>query len=187
MTQPPTRDETPAMSLAEAANVLVIKLRMECKQPHLADEVKSLFDKTFSSMRSETTNINKDPIELAKKCMDDQPDVEDVIKAVDKLRGSDPALYDVVVNTIIASIPMSLPESDIDSSKGVDYRSAKPLKGTWPLVQRDHNVLLALARAYRFLSGASESELQLYGHSRTTLATKIRALEISAAIQGIEI
>lgn len=185
MMQP--RTEKPTMSFAESANTLVIKLRMQCKQPELADEVKDLFERMLYSLKAysvEDVSL-KHKIDEAKTSFDDVPDLKDMLGSLSNLKNIDEATYETVVNLL--STAASFPDTAIDCKKDVDYSCCKPSKGTWPLVQRDHGVLLALSRAYRFMVDASDTELSEYGHSRTSLARKIRALEISAAVRGIEI
>jgi hypothetical protein len=184
--------------LSERSNNLVMKLRMECKQPALADDLRGLFDQYAWVVRLH---------QLAAEESADRREVADLQFAHETLAATSPDMMDVVhfaadvekfsprLATTARQLLTMLTCGQVDESafyldqpedtpNSVDYTASKPMPNTWRKVQRDHEILLALVRGYRFLLEADDRTLRHHRMTRLKLIRSIRGIEVRAAAKG---
>jgi hypothetical protein len=174
-------------TLSESATMILVKIRMQCKQPELADDVKDLFDKllAYSNIVDHRSNSEFKHLDETIESSKHTPTLPDLISKLKSLREIDPDLFEYFAKVTGDVSSLSIPQPTANNDSEVDYNAEKPIKGSWAAIKRDHFSTLAMLRAYRFLVNASSSELASKGFTRETLMMKIRALEISSSMRGV--
>lgn len=196
--QPSKNAAESIQELNETANALVMKLRMTCKQPELADDVHNVLEQFRFLLKIH---------QVAAEDVAESRDLADLESARTLIAKSSPRLGELIdfpamcyrhnsglgrVAELILGMLMR-DSLDLDafkiepmpaSTNPIDYSADKPEPNTWKLVKRDHAVLLALVRGYRYLMEADDTMLADSGHTRINLIRRIRGLEVKAAASG---
>lgn len=189
---------TSLSELAERSSNLVMRLRMECRQPDLADDLRQLLDQYSWIIRLHqiATEENADKREVADLEFSHElltsfsPSMEEIIDFPAAVSKHSPKLAETAMK-LLRLISTCAPSEDVfltnqpeDPSRSVNYAAALPAPNTWRQVQRDHEILLALVRGYRFLLEADDRQLRAHGHDRLSLIRMIRGIEVRAAAKG---
>lgn len=186
--------------VSEQINCIAAKLTFKYKVPELAKEVKDLFDRLVWALKIQT---------LASSELSERQEHNELNNAHEKFIQLTPALaqFSDIVHTayehseehgrqvmqLVAQLAASscdcirTPESiaALDAPKsGVDYEAEQVPTGSWKAIKKDHSVLLALVRGYRFLIEADDKTIQERYPSRLSLVSKVRGLELKAASTG---
>lgn len=193
--------------IAQDANNVVAKILLQCKQPDLAADVKSVFERLMTmnmaqgaalstahehSLSGELEDLNllvcssAPPLpiiaELHSMIMDNEASTRR--KAVEHVRS--------LVLLLAAASSVSTGVADVvinklDSAPScVDYTAESVTPEAWRHAVGERSVLLAILRCYRFLIEASPEALEAKATTRARLLAKARALETKAALSGIE-
>jgi hypothetical protein len=189
--------------MSERANALIMRLGLKYKLADEALELKTILNTLLWMLR-----INS----LASSELSERRDANEIDAAADHFQNVTPSLNDLstlvpqiaqysaelgthvaqLINMLEASREPNTPEdqivpADLTSPPTVDYSSNKPPVVSWKSIKKDHSILLALVRGYRFLLESDDETLNNLYPSRLALISKIRGLELKAISTGTEI
>lgn len=192
--------KTTIPELSESINAIVSKLAFHHKLPEIASEVKKMLDQLIWALKIQTIASS----ELMERREESQIDLSraefaaatpallDLVELPSKVSEFSPDLGCKVRKLLVLLAAANLPATPDDIAASdmplnrdqVDYDSEVQPPNSWRAIKRDHAVLLALVRGYRFLlEGSDEAVLDRYP-SRLALVSKVRGLELKAASTG---
>jgi hypothetical protein len=189
---------TSLSELAERSSSLVMHVRMECRQPDLADDLRQLIDQYSWIVRLHqiATEENADKREVADLEFSHElltslsPAMEEIVEFPAAVAKHSPKLAETakkmlkIIATCAPSDGVFLTNQPEEAPRSVNYAQAMPAPNTWRQVQRDHEILLALVRGYRFLLESDDRQLRAHGHDRLSLIRMIRGIEVRASAKG---
>jgi hypothetical protein len=189
--------------MSERANALIMRLGLRHKLADEALELKTILDTLLwmlrvNSLASSELSERRDESEIDHAVAHFQsvtPSLDDLSTLVPQV-----AQYSSELSTQVAQLLCMLeatrepntPEdlivsSDLSSPPAVDYSSERPPVVSWRAIKKDHSILLALVRGYRFLLESDDEAIHSLYPSRLALVGKIRGLELKAVSTGTEI
>lgn len=181
--------------IAQDANNVTAKIALRLKNPELADEAKSVFERlltlnavlTYMLSHADTHSLEAELEEFNILTTSSLPGL-DILKDLPAriMHGTSVDRRDVA--DIVRNLLRVLAYSAVDMSSLDVMANAPCLRaGSDPVSEETkHDVLLALVRCYRFMIEATPEMLTAKRTSRIKLLRQARALEMKAAISGIE-
>lgn len=192
--------------IAQDANNIVAKIGLRCQNPELAAEAKTVFESLLvlnatlvcELGRADARGMDRELADMhtyiAKRCLElnrllDLPD--NIMTATTHTERRVAA--DSVRHLLFALAFMDVDVEALDAFQIPPRRepltydeNVVPDADVWRRVTIEHATLLALVRCYRFMIEATPEMLESRNTSRVKLLATARALELKAAMTGID-